>query len=250
MKTRFPYRLFIILGTARTGSTLLWSYLNSHPDILCLRGIFGSTNKINFGKFYGDLPEECQSKELIKLRNERPVEFLNSFIWKEYSKLYSAVGFKYFYDHNRHQLNKSALTEYFKLNTGIKCIHLKRDNLLAALFSYKRALYQKQWQNADPDYRVSIPIEECNKYFVRILESQKQYDELFKDRILEINYNNLINNTGRTLEDILEFIGVEKMSLTTETIKNKEVKLSDCIMNYKELQDHFAKSDYAAYFDE
>lgn len=67
MKSNLPYQPFIILGTARTGSTMLWSYLNSHPDILCLRGVYGSTNKINFGKFYGELPEEYHSSELIKL---------------------------------------------------------------------------------------------------------------------------------------------------------------------------------------
>lgn len=250
MKNNLPYQPFIILGTARTGSTMLWSYLNSHPDILCLRGVYGSTNKINFGKFYSELPEEYHSSELIKLRNERPIEFLEKYVWKEYSKPFKAVGFKYFYDHDRHLSNKEEVISYFKTNRAIKFLHLKRENLLATLFSYKRALTQLQWTKANTDFRTSITVQECNDYFQQILDNQKLFDELFSDRTLQVSYDNLIKATERTLQEVLDFIGVKAISLTTETNKNRETKLSDCITNYTELKTHFKSTDYAKYFNE
>lgn len=250
MNNNFSYQPFIILGTARTGSTMLWSYLNSHPDILCLRGVYGSRNKINFGKFYGELPEEYHSSELIKLRNEKPIEFLENYVWKKYSKPFKAVGFKYFYDHDRHLSNKEEVISYFKENNAIKFLHLKRDNLLAALFSYKRALAQQQWTKANTDFRTLITIQECNNYFQHILDSQKQYDELFADRTLQVSYDNLLNLTEQTLTEVLDFIGVQAIPLTTETVKNNETKLSDTITNYTELKTHFTNSDYAKYFNE
>ncbi|HCQ28984.1 MAG TPA: hypothetical protein DIU39_01785 [Flavobacteriales bacterium] len=250
MKSRLPYQPFIILGTARTGSTMLWSYLNSHPDILCLRGVYGSTNKINFGKYYGELPEEYHSSELIKLRNERPIEFLENYIWKKYSKPFKAVGFKYFYDHDRHLSNNEELIRYFKSNKAIKFLHLKRENLLATLFSYKRALAQQQWTRADTNYKTSITIQECKEYFQRILYNQKLFDKLFAGRILQISYDNLINSTEQTLTNILDFIEVKALPLTTETIKNKETELLDSITNYTELKNYFKYTDYAKYFNE
>jgi hypothetical protein len=250
VKNNLPYQPFIILGTARTGSTMLWSYLNSHPDILCLRGVYGSTNKINFGKFYSELPEEYHSSELIKLRNERPIEFLEKYVWKEYSKPFKAVGFKYFYDHDRHLSNKEEVISYFKTNRAIKFLHLKRENLLATLFSYKRALTQLQWTKANTDFRTSITVQECNDYFQQILDNQKLFDELFSDRTLQVSYDNLIKATERTLQEVLDFIGVKAISLTTETNKNRETKLSDCITNYTELKTHFKSTDYAKYFNE
>lgn len=250
MPKGYSYKPFVILGTARTGSTMLWSYLNSHPDILCLRGVYGSTNKINFGKFYGDLPEEYHSADLIKLRNERPIEFLENFIWKEYSRPYKAVGFKYFYDHDRHLSNKDELIRYFKANKAIKFLHLKRDNLLATLFSYKRALAQQQWTKANTDFRTSITVQECNNYFQQILENQNRFDELFHDRILQVSYDNLLETTEQTLQEVLDFIGVKVVQLRTETQKNKETKLSECIANYTELKTHFKNTDYAKYFNE
>jgi hypothetical protein len=250
VKSNLPYQPFIILGTARTGSTMLWSYLNSHPDILCLRGVYGSTNKINFGKFYGELPEEYHSSELIKLRNERPIEFLENYVWKDYAKPFKAVGFKYFYDHDRHLSNKEEVISYFKADKAIKFLHLKRDNLFATLFSYKRALTQQQWTKANTDFRTSISVQECNDYFQQILGSQKQFDELFADRTLQVSYDNLLNATEQTLTEVLGFIGVEAIPLTTETNKNRETKLSDNITNYTELKNYFQNTDYAKYFNE
>lgn len=250
MKNNLPYQQFIILGTARTGSTMLWSYLNSHPDILCFRGVYGSTNKINFGKFYGELPEEYHSSELIKLRNERPTEFLENYVWKVYSKPFKAVGFKYFYDHDRHLSNKEEVISYFKTNRVIKFLHLKRENLLATLFSYKRALAQQQWTKANTDFRTSITVQECNVYFQQILDNQKLFDELFSDRTLQVSYDNLIKATERTLQEVLDFIGVKPIPLKTETNKNRETKLSDCITNYTELKTHFKNTDYAKHFTE
>lgn len=250
MRNSLSYQPFIILGTARTGSTMLWSYLNSHPDILCLRGVYGSTNKINFGKFYDELPEEYHSSELIKLRNERPIEFLENYVWKDYVKPFKAVGFKYFYDHDRHLSNKVELISYFKANSAIRFLHLKRDNLLATLFSYKRALAQQQWTKANTEFRTSITVQECNEYFHQILESQNQFDELFSDRTLQVSYDNLLKATERTLQEVLDFIEVKAISLTTETNKNRETKLSDCITNYTELKTHFKSTDYAKYFNE
>lgn len=250
LKNNLSYQQFVILGTARTGSTMLWSYLNSHPDILCLRGVYGSTKKINFGKFYGELPEEYQSSELIKLRNEKPIEFLENYVWKEYSKPFKAIGFKYFYDHNRHLTNKNELVNYFAANSTVKFLHIKRDNLLATLFSYKRALAQQLWTKTNTDFRTSISVQECNDYFQQILYNQKLFDELFTDRTLQVNYGNLLKATERTLQEVLDFIGVKAISLITETNKNRDTKLSDCITNYTELKTHFKSTEYAKYFYE
>lgn len=250
MRNKLPYLPFVILGTPRTGSTMLWSYLNSHPDILCLRGVYGSSSKINFGKFYDELPEECRSSELIKLRNESPIEFLEKYVWKDYAKPYKAVGFKYFYDHDRHLSNKEDVISYFKSNSCIKFLHLKRDNLLATLFSYKRALAQQQWTKANTDFQAAISIQECKDYFQQILDKQKLFDELFSDRILQIRYEDLINATEQTLTAILSFLGVIAIPLTTEINKNQDSKLSYNIINYTELKNYFRNTVYAKYFNE
>lgn len=250
MKSKLPYQPFVILGTARTGSTLLWSYLNSHPDILCLRGVYGSTNKINFGKFYSELPEEYFSQELISLRNEKPIDFLQQYVFKNYSKLFKAVGFKFFYDHNRHLKNKNELTDYFTNTADIRFIHLKRKNLLETLFSYKRALASNQWTSDNHKFKTEISIEECEDFFKNILQQQKQFDNLYSDRTIQISYDSLTSQPERVLSEIQKFIGVEEKLLKTETASNKKVILMDTITNYQELKKYFSNTEYANYFTE
>lgn len=250
MLNYYSYQRFVIIGTARTGSSLLWSYLNSHPDILCLRGIYGSTNKINFGKFYNDLPGEYHSPELVKERNENPIHFLKNYVFKNYPKPYKAVGFKYFYDHNRHLKNKKELIDYFIDDEVVKFIHIKRENLLATLFSYKRALAHQQWTSANTNYRVEISVSECEDYFVRIVEHQRWFDKLFLGRTFEIIYENFTNLPQQILTELQTFIGVNYIDLKTQMTKNENRKLSEVITNFDELKSHFDKSEYKKYFDE
>lgn len=245
-----PYQRFVIIGTARTGSSLLWSYLNSHPDILCMRGVFGSTNKINFGKFYIGLPSECNSLKLVKERNQYPIEFLEEYVFKKYYQKYKAVGFKYFYDHNRHLLNKHGLTDYFSKDKEVKFIHVKRRNLLAGLYSYKRALVQQNWTSANAYFQTEISTSECENHFDNTIEQQKQFDRLFDNRTFEIIYEDFINRTPETLNELQNFLGLPLTILNTETKKNENGNMSEMVTNYTHLKHYFKDSKYRTYFDE
>ena len=249
MTENYSYRPFVIIGTARTGSTLLWSYLNSHPDVLCLRGVYGSTHKINFGKFYNSLPEEHYSSELVNHRNENPLDFLKEYIFKTYSGDYKAIGFKYFYEHDRHLRNKNELVNYFQENNNLVFIHLIREQLLATLFSYKRALAQQQWTTADTDFKTAISIQECKVYFQSVLERRGHFDKLFSERSIRVIYENFITNKKSVLNDVLQFIGAEPSDLKTEMIRNKNKRLSEVITNFDELKGYFENSVYEQYFD-
>jgi hypothetical protein len=216
--------------------------------VLCLRGIYGSTNKINFGKFYGELPEDCKSMELIQLRNTNPIGFLEKYVFKSYEQSYQAVGFKYFYDHNRHLHNKNDLVEYFLKNERIKFIHLKRDNFLEILFSYKRALAQNQWINTDTEFRTEISRTECESFFRDISQKRNLYDNLFEGRIIHVDYDKLTQNADEVLYDLQKFIGLNQAILSTDTKKSRELNLRDCITNYSELESAFKYSAYSAFF--
>lgn len=249
-KDSITYQPFVILGTARTGTTMLWSYLNSHPEILCLRGVFGSRDKINFGKFYTDLPEEYHSEKLIQFRNDNPTAFLEKYVFKKYATQYKAVGFKYFYDHDRHLANRGAIIDYFHSNNQLKFIHIKRDNLLAVYFSYKRSLSQNRWTDAISGYKTIITIQELSDYFKFTTENQKLYDGLFPKQILQVHYDSLLIQEDCILNEIMDFIGVKKMKLYSETQKNDNIKYSDFIENYSQLKKYFSNTVYAKYFDE
>lgn len=244
------YQKYVIIGTARTGTTMLWSYLNSHPEILCLRGVFGATKKINFGKYYESLPDECFDVELINQRNSKPIEFLEKYIFKNYQKSYKAVGLKYFYDHDRHLANKNSLIDYFSENKDIKIIHVKRTDLLKTLYSYKRALNNKNWHNQEKkEFKTELSINECEIYFDKITKQKQRFDNLFKDRIFQINYEKFITKTTEILVDVQIFLGVSNQIQQNEIKQNVNKPLKQVILNFEELKKHFSDTVYSQYFN-
>jgi len=245
------YQKYAIIGTARTGTTMLWSYLNSHPKILCLRGVFGATKKINFGKYYDSLKDECFNAELINQRNTKPTEFIEKYVFKTYQKNYKAVGLKYFYDHDRHLKNKNNLIDYFVENKDIKFIHIKRTNLLRTLYSYKRALNNKNWHKREKNkFKTELSIKECETYFTEIIKQQQRFDNLFKDRIFQVNYEKFIIRTSEILDDIQMFLGVSTQIQQNEIKQNVNKPLKQVILNFEKLKNHFNNTIYSQYFNE
>ncbi|MGB3693014.1 MAG: hypothetical protein WBG70_20955 [Spirulinaceae cyanobacterium] len=67
------YQKFIVLTRARTGSNFLMSLLQSHPGIRAFEEIFPKKEtKLHWG--YANYP---RSPEVIKLRKEQPIQFIN-----------------------------------------------------------------------------------------------------------------------------------------------------------------------------
>lgn len=247
---KWNYERFVILGTARSGTTMLLSYLNSHPKILCLRGVFGSTNKINFGKYYDNLPDECIERKLIEKRNAKPKEFIEKYVFKKYFENYKVVGLKYFYDHDRHLLNKNELIDYFAENTDIKFIHIKRNNLLATLYSYKRALSNQNWHLQEKsNFKTKITIKECENYFTETKNQYKRFDKLFGDRIFSIVYENFIKEPTEILQKLQNFLNVSPKIQKNEIKKNINLPLSQAIINHKELKTHFKNTEFEIFFE-
>jgi len=244
------YQKYVIIGTARTGTTMLWSYLNSHPEILCLRGVFGATQKINFGKYYDSLPDECFDVKLINQRNTQPVEFLEKYVFKNYQRDYKAVGLKYFYDHDKHLDDKNSLINYFIKNKDIKIIHVKRTNLLKTLYSYKRALNNKNWHGQEMnEFKIELSINECEIYFNEITKQQQQFDALFKGRIFQVNYEKFISKTSEILDDVQTFLGVSNQIQQNEIKQNVNRPLNQVILNFEKLKKHFNNTVYSQYFN-
>lgn len=136
------------------------------------------------------------------------------------------------------------------MNTDIKFLHIKRRNLLASLFSYKRAFSQDQWITADIDFKTKICVSECERYFKATIDQQKHFDNLFKRRSFQIVYEDIALRPQKILIDLQKFIKVSPVRLETEMVKNKNKKLSEKITNFAELKSHFKNSIYSDYFNE
>src|SRR5690606_26460474 len=117
-------RKFIVLSRSRTGSNLLISFLNSHPNIRARGEMFARLN----GKNCKDVLARGFARQPFYVK---------------------ATGFKIFYYHPMDDDSGHVWDVLAELD-DLRIIHLKRRNILRTLISRKIADTQGVWKASSP----------------------------------------------------------------------------------------------------
>jgi hypothetical protein len=161
LNRRDNYQRFIILSRSRTGSNLLISYLNSHPNILAENEIF----------------QRLQGKDYQKILTQT---------FRPYPERIRAVGFKIFYYHPV-DVENCLLWDDLIAMKNLHIIHLKRRNILRVLVSRKIAARSKSWSSVDAklhefenEKTVSFDCDELQDGFQKTRQWEIKGDEKFQ----------------------------------------------------------------------
>lgn len=222
---------FVIISTARTGSNLLVSLLNSHPKISCHGEVFKVyTNK-----------EALQSNWDAIFRNTKTKK--------------QCVGFKLFYEHPLNSSNK-FIWDLIENDHSIKIIHLKRNNLLKSYTSlqiaYKSDVWAKKNDNQNillEDKRVHINITECFNYFKETEKSIQNVKKKFvKHNYTEITYEDFILDKQNQMDKLFKWLNLPSFKVSSNLKKQNKEPLKDLIINYKELAIALNKAGYSNFY--
>ncbi len=246
------YCRFIILGTARSGSTFLRGLLNSHSQIITFGELFRFSDSIGW-----DLPDYdryLQSRGLISLMQSDPSRFLEKKVFRKFPKQISAVGFKIFYYHAQDDSWRSVW-RFLRKQQELRVIHLKRNNTLRLTLSLKKAHLTDEWFDTagdqEDDLVISLDYEECLQAFTQVPEASKQYDIYFEDNHkIDVFYEDLCNHREREMKRIQEFLGVDYEIVEPSTYKQSKQLLSKAISNYFELKKQFRGTPWEEFFEE
>ena len=223
---------FIVLSRSRTGSNLLLSLLNSHPDIIAeheiLAQLDGRDAREVVARAYGKQPHYVKAK-----------------------------GFKLFY---YHPLGGGSPEVWDDLVAArdIRIIHLKRRNILRTLASRKIAGMKGVWA-ATSEARldvgrhktVSFTAAELEEGFRRTRNWETEGDRRFAAHpLLSVWYEDLVRDPDATLAQVLDFLGLRHVPLASDLRKQNPERLSALVSNYAELKSAFAGSQWAAFFEE
>lgn len=225
------YVPFIVLTRSRTGSNLLLSFLNSHPNIFCEGEIFAT------------------------LHGADPIKRLRRAFRKQPRHI-RAKGFKIFYYHPL-DADAAGLWSELERRTDIRIIHLTRDNILRTLLSRKIAGIKGSWTGTrfdptDPDSkRVTVTAEELTEGF----ESTRQWElaataRFASHRVLRLSYEELVRGPRSWYLALCQFLDVPAQEPRTNLSQQNPESLRQLIRNYDALKAHFAGSRWAPYFDE
>lgn len=223
----YNYEKFVIIARSRTGSNLLRSFLNSHPQIEAQDELFGELK----GKSCHEIWE-------------------NIFVKKNKSIKY--VGFKIFY---YHPLNDSdnSVWDFIKKDKKIKIIHLKRENKLRAYLSRLIALQTQTWVDEGDkkkitleDKRVKVNLEDCLKVFREVEFWEKETNNNFYNHpFYEITFEELTENSQKNMNDIFTFFNLKPHSISTNLKRQNSETIEKLVINYEELKTRLIKEGYS-----
>lgn len=234
---------FIILAAPRTGSNLLCTLLNSHPEVLCHHELFNPN-----GVFYAlDYRGGTLDFGSIAQRDREPFEFLQR-VW-ENPEGASCIGFKMTRGQNEDVMR--SLIE----DAGVLKIVLHRRNRLKTFVSEQIARKTDRWEVYAKDElaidtpRLHVDVEafkahcDLNEHYYQDIEHALRSGQ---QPWIETAYEDILTATehGR----LLEFLGVgaTEARLAQSSIKQNDTDLRTLIENFQELELALEGSEYLA----
>lgn len=221
---------FLILTRSRSGSNLLVSFLNSHPNIYVEGEIFAeiacSKYKKRLGHVFGRQPRRIKAK-----------------------------GFKIFYYHPNNGPCTPLWTDLERM-PHLRVIHLVRRNMLRTEVSRKIAESQGTWTGTSFDKEasqrsktISLNAEALRESFEKTSAWIKDADSRFHEhQVLNISYEELSEDPIGTFQRVTDYLAVGFVPPKTNLHKQNPESLSHLITNYWELKEQFKGSEWEKYF--
>ena len=224
--------VYLILSHPRSGSTLLHTYLNSHPRLW------------SFGEvFYGE--RFAQDQQLLE-------EQIDTSLAQPYKPPMAWVGAKFFFEYAEDQ-RVNIISWLKEQSIPVRIIYLKRENLLRLWVSLQIAEKTNQWSLRNPsqrlplaERRLRVAPEQCLRE-LRKLERQAQEGLRLVSgwEQITVTYEALSANPQETLAAVQDFLGVPRISLFAPQQKQNPDALPLLIENYQEVQDTLENSPWA-----
>ncbi len=225
----------VIFGQGRTGSTLLES-------LICSTGHFskkGELLNVDKGEILYPLPYIMGLSKLKPHKN---------FIF--YVKIYQLAR-----DRKR-PIDPSLFLETL-YNEGFKVIYIKRNNLakqcLSNMVARKRGAYHK-YDDLREKIRISINCEGFATYVKeRFRFAEEEKTALSKVEYFEVVYENDLERPEahqRTIDNILDFLSLERRTATTAHRKINTMPMKKLIKNYDEFADCMKKHGWRSFLSQ
>lgn len=248
--------MFLITCSARTGSTLLQSYIGSHPDTM-VHGEIYTPNRVSgmSGKYSHISGDKDKSEALGKWRNANQTAFMYKYTYDSQGK--DIVGQKLKHEELLRP-EFSETREAVRADTDIKIIHIYRQNLFERFASWwlvNHVTGVTELTQGAPDLefkKTIIPIQACQQNFDETTARYAYFRKFFAEHpTFNVTYEDLISDQrDAILEELSSFLGIRSVPLETTLRKVSPKNLRSVIENYDELADHFSKTPHGKYFEE
>ena len=225
---RLPEHRFVIFAQGRSGSTLMTSLLDSHPEIRC-------------------------HDELLQRPRLAPLRYIDQ-VARTASASHHGFHLKiYQLKWNQRGQDPHAFMDALE-SRGMRIIYLWRENVLDTNFSnyFARATGVWHYRSNDsnrPDLKIRIDPDELHRSLDKSTQFLKEERDVLSGRsFCEVNYErDLLSSEHRdvAMQRIQEFLGVTQHVLKSPLKKSVKRPIADLIENYDEIVRALEDTPYA-----
>ena len=228
---------FLVLTQARTGSNMLVSMLDSHPNIKCYGEVFNPSSSFGYVNWQRNSYLRRIANKYIRDYNvEKYIYSLLSVGPKDNTQ---AVGFKVIYPG---QFDRWPNLRYYCRENNFKIISLIRQNLIRKYVSSRIANYEGAWSAREHrNKRVSIKVDlsDLSRFIDRMETIYHLIDTLSVEfRGIKISYEELSSNRDSVMTEVFQYLGIKEFeieALKAKTAKQNPERLDQIIENYDEV---------------
>ena len=264
------YRRFIVLCAIRTGSTMLGTYLGSHPNARMFFELFHRyPRSVPFDlKGYRS---RSNDPAVVQDRNTDPVGFLDRHVFTRHHRRIQAVGFKLLYTQARKgpqwwdepafdrwwahldrdeepdwDVAASDLWATLTADPALHVIHLTRENPLQGMVSAELAKQTGRWGigatggagRETSQATITLDPDHVLQDLDAGLRQQREAEALFEGHpLVHVTYEQLVETPDAALSKLQSFLGLPVVSLQTRTVKQNRRPMSEVVENYTDLAD-------------
>ncbi len=239
---------FMISCTARSGSSMLSTLLNSHPQVLCHGEIIAAPNE-SAGP-YQALREQGTNidERLQEYRQQHPEAFLYDVGFNPAGN--PRVGFKFKLEESLDEAYR-PFRDLIVADTDIRIIHLRRENILDKYISLqmtkRSGVFSIRAGGERPQYRpFAIDIADFIAY---VRQDRQRHDaalELYQHhRCLHLSYEELCESRAAALAKTQDFLELPHADLATMMVKILK-KNTDLVLNLDEVREALASENATA----
>lgn len=228
---------FVILSAPRSGSTMLRTMLDAHPDVACHGEL------LNPGDVYGVSAKRRAEADpawrasLRRRRDADPVAFLDAFAFE--ARGCSAVGFKLLEPHAFDPGLAPAVAR-LTADRALRVIALERRNLLARHVSellHERGVHLAFCETErPPQHRVRVDPER----FLADCRARAAQRDALRERLrgawMRTSYEDLVGNRRAALARLFAFLGVAPQDVAPATVKVNGTDLAHIVENWDEIE--------------
>lgn len=222
----------VMLSTQRCGTTLMLLMLAQHPEVLSIGEVFKHNNNILKPEFWYDGRQRFE-KHLNRLYKQSE---------------FRAVLFKLMYD----QLQKRPQIKDYLCQSGVRCILVRRKNILKTYLSLERAKQNNLWTMRATSARTVAPIRVETRKLLPGLDKLAHINSRLETiaaeigKVLDVEYEEFVADKKCSIGKMADFLGVSKENFNPKPVLKKisPESISESVTNYNEVLVALSSSKY------